>query len=289
MGRYVIINAKKSPKSIDVPDAKIQKTEYAGHAVDLITDICKNDSSAEIHIYGGDGSVFEAVNAVMASRDHSAVTLIVHPFGTGNDFVRNFPTEEAENVDIDLIRFNEHYAANEVNIGFDCDVVVMTQKIKKLPLLKGGLAYSIAAFLTLIKKMGRKFHFSFTDIDGNVHEVEDDLLLCLVANGGYYGGGFHCAPLASLSDGYLELITVKKISRIGFLKFFFGYRKGKHLNPDGTILKKYEKILTYNRIKSATFYNIENFCADGEIFASNELTVEVKEKVFRVSIAKKAK
>lgn len=290
MNRYIVINAKKSPKTVDVADAPIYKSEYAGHALEIIKDICQKDPTAEIHIYGGDGSVFEAVNAIMASGASETVSLVIHPFGTGNDFARNYPNlESAQNINIDLIRFNDQYAANEINVGFDCDVVILTQKIKKLPLLKGSLAYIIAALLTLLKKMGKDFDITYVDADGNEGTLQSNLLLCLIANGGFYGGGFHCAPLASLSDGLLELITVDKISRFKFLKFFLGYRKGKHLNPDGSVLKKYEKILKYKQVKSVTLRNIGSFCADGEIFECKDLTVTAEENVFRISIAPKAK
>lgn len=290
MNRYVIINSKKSPKTITVSDAPVYKTEYAGHALALIRDICQKDPDAEIHIYGGDGSVFEAVNAVMASGNSDRTSLVVHPFGTGNDFARNFSeTEQKKPATIDLIKFNEQYAANEINIGFDCDVVAMTRKVKKLPLLKGGLAYMIAALLTLFKKMGKDFDLSYTDIDGSTGILQGNLLLCLIANGGFYGGGFHCAPCASLNDGYLEFITVDKISRLRFLSILLKFRQGKHLSPDGTVPEKYRDILHYRRVKSVSFHNIGSFCADGEIFACDELTVSIKENAFRISVDKKAK
>lgn len=288
MSRYVVINSKKSPKVIEVTDAPVYQTEYAGHALNIITELCAKDPAAEIHIYGGDGSVFEAVNAIMSTVDPQNVSLVIHPFGTGNDFVRNFPdTEKAKDLNIDLIKFDDRYAANEINIGFDCDVVVTTQKVKKIPFFKGSLAYFIGIFVTLLKKMGQTIEVTYTDIDGNTESFKEDLLLCLFANGGYYGGGFNCAPLASLSDGYLEMLTVKKISRFRFLTFFMGYRKGKHLTPDGQILPKYQKILRYKRVKSAEIRNIEHICADGEIFSCNTLKVSVLENCFRISIAKK--
>lgn len=290
MSRYAVINAKKAPKTIATEDAAVYQSEYAGHALEIIRNLCISDPNAEIHIYGGDGSVFEAVNAVMASGSPQNISLVVHPFGTGNDFVRNFPdVEKAKNLPIDLIKFNDKFAANEINVGFDCDVVVTTQKVKKLPLLKGSLAYMIGVFATLLKKMGKDFDVTYTDIDGKTATLQDKLLLCLFANGGYYGGGFNCAPLASLNDGYLEMLTVAKISRIKFLTFFLGYRKGKHLNPDGTIPKKYQKILTYRRITSAELRNVGYICADGEIFNLDSLSIAVEKDTFRISIAPKAK
>ncbi len=290
MSRYIVINAKKTPKVNDVPDAPIYHTHHAGEAIEIIRDICQNDPYAEIHVYGGDGSVFESVNAVMASNCPETVALVIHPFGTGNDFARNFPdADHAHNIPIDLIRFNEHYAANEINIGFDCDVVATTQKVKKIPFLKGSLAYMIGVILTLFKKMGRDFDITYIDADGKEGTLQSKLLLCLLANGGFYGGGFHCAPLASLNDGLLEMITVNKISRIKFLLFFLKYRKGIHISPDGTVPEKFRNILTYRRVRSCTFKAVGNICADGELFTYNDLAVSVENNAFRISLCPKTK
>ena len=290
MNKYVIINAKKSPKLITVSDAPVYKTEYAGQAIEIIKDICQKDPDAEIHIYGGDGSVFEAVNAVMLSEHAKTCAVVIHPFGTGNDFARNFKDPDSTvHETIDLIKFEDKFAANEINLGFDCDVVVMTQKVKKFPLFKGSVAYMISVILTLFKKMGRDFEIAITDIDGNKTTIHQKLLLCLIANGGFYGGGFHCAPRASLTDGYLEMLTVKKISRIQFLKFFLGYRKGKHILPDGTIPQKYAKILTYSRVKEVEIQNAGDICADGEVFTYDTLKICVEKEAIRISVAQRAK
>ena len=110
-----------------------------------------------------------------------------------------------------------------------------------------------------------------------------------MANGGYYGGGFKCAPRAKLNDGLLEFLTVKKISRFKFLTFFLGYRKGKHILSDGTLHHKYASFLNYKRVKSVVFHNIGNICADGEIFSYDELSVSVEEKAVRVCVMNQAK
>lgn len=290
MNRYVIINAPKTPSVIDVKDAKIFKTEYAGHAIDMIRDICASDPSAEIHVYGGDGSVFESINAVMTAGCANETVMYIHPFGTGNDFVRNFFQDQyGQPQTIDLIRFNEKYAANEINVGFDCDVVCMTQKVKKMKIFKGSAAYMVSILLSLLKPMGKQISMLVTDENGNIEEINSNLLLCLVANGGYYGGGFNCAPRAKLDDGLLEFLTVKKISRIKFLTFFLGFKKGKHIQSDGTLHHKYAKFLTYKRVKSVEFRNIGNVCADGEIFSFDNLSITVQEKAMRVCVMPRAK
>lgn len=290
MSRYVVINAPKTPSVIDVQDSSVFKTEYAGHAVKLIREICASDPEAEIHVYGGDGSVFESINAIMTADCSKDIVMYIHPFGTGNDFVRNFSEDQHDQAHtIDLIRFNEKYAANEVNIGFDCDVVCLTQKVKKLKIFKGSAAYMVSVLLSLLKPMGKKMSLTITDENGNTEDISAKLLLCLVANGGYYGGGFHCAPRAELNDGLLEFLTVKKISRFKFLKFFLGYRKGEHILEDGTVHHKYVKFLTYRRVKSVAFHNIGNICADGEVFSFDELVLSVQEKAIRVCVMPQAK
>ena len=44
------------------------------------------------------------------------------------------------------------------------------------------------------------------------------------ANGSYYGGGFKCAPIADITDGLIDLLIVKKVSRIKFLSLIIKLR-----------------------------------------------------------------
>ncbi len=283
MSTYVVVNSKKTPRNI-IPSENTYQTKKPKEAIDIIKNICISDKNAEIHIYGGDGSIFEAANAIMLSGAAETATLTVHPFGTGNDFSRSFKNKPTEPKKIDLLKFGEFYSANEVNIGFDCDVVVRTQSVKKLPLLKGSIAYMVGVFITLFRKMGKHFDITVTKEDGSTEVINRKLLLCLCANGGYYGGGFNCAPLALLDDGLIEFLCVEKISRLKFLSFFLGYRKGKHLAPDGTVVKKYSKFLTYMRAKKVSFKNVGKLCADGEIFDFSSLDITLANKALTVSV-----
>lgn len=283
---YAIINGSRPPQEAVVGD-RVYKTGCAGQAVDLICSICADDPEAEFHIYGGDGSVFEAVNALMAAQCAKA-RLVIHPFGTGNDFSRNFSADSVGMwKQIDLISFNDSFAANEVNVGFDCDVVMRTEKIKKFPLFHGSIAYTVSAFLGLFKRLGKKMNITYVDENGEVGQINRKLFLCVVANGGYYGGGYRCAPLAQLDDGFLDLIYVDVISRFRFISFFLKYRKGKHILPDGTVSRNFRKILQYRRVRSVTFDGIGDFCADGEIFHTDMLSVSVLPKAVTVRVERK--
>ncbi len=286
MGSYIVINSKKTP-AIEAPGIPVFKTERAGHAVEIIRGLCLKDPAAEIHVWGGDGSVFEAVNAVLSSGHADTVVLVIHPFGTGNDFARNFPLRKdfpGEPNRIDLLRFGSRCAANEINLGFDCDVVSLTHKIKRFPLFRGSFAYMIGVLLTLFRPLGRRFDLTVTGEDGEEEELHGCFLLCLAANGGYYGGGFHCAPRARLDDGLIEFFWVDKISRLKFLAFFLGYRKGKHLNANGTVCRKYSSFLHYKRAKAVRFENAGTLCADGEIFHEKEIVISPIEKALSVQV-----
>ena len=87
------------------------------------------ESSERLRFYacGGDGTLGEVVNGA-AGQVNAEVGLI--PIGTGNDFVRNFADAgdffdiEAQVMGearaIDLIKCNDRYGINVVNVGFDC-------------------------------------------------------------------------------------------------------------------------------------------------------------------------
>ncbi len=280
MKEFTIVNsAKKLPADID--DRDFYHSKNAGDGMTKIEDVCREDSSSHITVYGGDGSVYEAVNAIMRSGNNESVSLTVTPFGTGNDFVKSLPEEHVEKR-IDLIKFNDLYSANIVNIGFDCDVVAVTEKLKKLKLVRGSLAYAIGVVFTVFKKIGKHFDIEFTYADGSTEHLCGEYLLLAIANGRYYGGGFCCAPYAELDDGLLDIILVKKISRLRFAKFVGGYKRGLHVTPDGKIDPKYESIATFRRCKSLRLKNVGELCADGEIIECGDVEISVAEKAINI-------
>jgi diacylglycerol kinase family enzyme len=146
---------------------------------------------------GGDGTICKTVLAVMAlpREKRGALSVGVIPMGTGNDFVSNFANKElfsdidaqidGSTVEIDLLRCNELYSVNMINIGFDCHVVCKKESIGKKAWVPRKLAYIFALVFTLIKKPGVSLSISH---DGNAAE-DKKLLLTTFANGAYCGGG----------------------------------------------------------------------------------------------------
>lgn len=276
---FTIINSKKKcPNGVD--EAKCFRSKGAGDATKKIAEICREDPYAHITMYGGDGSVYESVNAIMDAGAGDTAELTVKPFGTGNDFVKSLPDEGVKK--IDLIKFDDKYSANIVNMGFDCDVVAVTERLKKLKLVKGSIAYAIGVAATIFRKIGKKFDIEFTLEDGRIEHEKGDFLLCAVANGKYYGGGFKCAPNAELDDGILDVVLVRKIPRLKFAAFIGGYKKGLHITPDGNVSEKYEKIALYKRCTKIKFKDLGRLCADGEIIECGDIEISVEHKVINV-------
>ena len=66
MKEFTIINsAKKTPLEMNEKD--FYRSQSAGDATSKIEEVCRENPDTHITVYGGDGSVYEAVNAIMRS------------------------------------------------------------------------------------------------------------------------------------------------------------------------------------------------------------------------------
>lgn len=250
---------------------------------------------AKFIVAGGDGSINEVLNG-MFGYDNISVGVI--PIGTGNDVVRNFEG----NVDflslkkqvtgstkkIDVLKYEgvingreqTRYCLNMFNIGFDCNVVELTNELKQKPLLSGSMAYLMAVIGMVIKKKGT----SLTIKENGQVVREGDMLLCAVSNGSYCGGGIKSAPLAVMDDGEFDVNIINDVSRLTFARFFPGFRRGDHAGNMPGI----EKIIDMRRMKSIEIlpYGSDEItiCVDGEIQTTSGIKIEVCEKALNFII-----
>ncbi|MBR6682630.1 MAG: hypothetical protein IKL40_06570 [Clostridia bacterium] len=244
----------------------------------FIQDVCKEDTNVHFTVYGGDGSLSEAVNGIMAAGEEAAknVVLSVIPRGTGNDFVRNFSADNVYEGKVDLIKCNDRYCINMLNIGFDCDVVDETDKVKKFFLTRGSLGYIFGVIKVFFRKFGKSFEVEMTTKDGEKISKKGEFMLTTIANGQFCGGGFRSNPAADLFDGYFDAMVVNKLNRATFVRLIADYRKGGHIDT-GNVLptKKYEKLLTYAQCTEMKVKNITRLCIDGEMYYTNEINVSI--------------
>ena len=264
-------------------------------------ELCESLAEGEkLRIYGcgGDGTVNELVNGVYGFEN---VEIGVIPMGTGNDYIRNYGhPDDFRDIESqlngisrtsDLIRYrgeldgqvSEGYCANMFNIGFDCNVVDATDRLKQLPLINGSLAYLLGVAAMFIKKKGADLKIEFAD--GKVKD--GPILLCSVANGCFCGGGIKSAPDSILDDGLMDVMIIDDVTRRFFLGVFPSFKKGEHLQQQkvidsGKIIYLKEKALTITVNGESC-----NFCIDGEIYPFKKVDFEIAEDAVRFIVPAK--
>lgn len=267
-------------------DYRIHITTRPGDATEYVRAVStvQPDERHRFYACGGDGTLCEVINGAPRAAN---VEFGVIPIGTGNDFVRNFTNRDGfYDIDrqlggtvqqLDMMRYNDRFALNMINVGFDCNVTKKTGEIKRSPLIPTGLAYGAGVAITLCKPFGT--HIKVELDDGTV--ISETLLLTAVANGSFYGGGFNPAPRATLNDGLLDVAIIKKVSRARFLSLVGSYKNGTYIDKKGI-----ESLLRYHKTKSVrmTFDAPINICVDGEIEMTDFVEIEVVPGVLPFSV-----
>ena len=244
----------------------IYYTTCPGDATEYVKSMVRISNERQRFIcVGGDGTINEIVNSAPCNLN---VEFGVIPSGSGNDFARNFSNHknfadieaqlDGETICLDLIKCNDNYCVNMVNIGFDCAVVKKAAKIKKFKLFSPGISYILGVIIVLFKKFGTKMKLIFDDGE----QVEKKLTLTAIGNGKFCGGGFKSAPIALLNDGLMDVYFINKISRLTFLSLVSSYKKGTYLdNP------RAQKYITYKQVHhfKMEFDAPIPICIDGEI------------------------
>ncbi len=272
---------------------KIIKSEHAGHIEEIAAEVCAKNPFVHIIAYGGDGTVYETVNGIMRSGAGRTASFSVVPVGSGNDFSAfandSGVFKKAELNKIDVIRVkcgeNVRYFANMMNIGFDCSVVSETYTLKKKPFLHGSAAYIAGVAKTLIQKKTFRGKVTLEGVEPfekdekstSTEIFEQEILLTAAANARYCGGGFCAAPLASLTDGRMDVLVVNNVSRLTFLSVVGAYKAGTYIDENGKMEPRFSEILTYRKCRKITVEGPELYCIDGEVYETGETrTVEAE-------------
>lgn len=206
-------------------------TERAGDEVRLL-DAALARGVERIVALGGDGTWSAAADRIVASGRRD-VALGLLPVGTGNDFgksigVRHERIEEvmraiAERTTrvVDVGRVGERYFLNVVGMGFDIAVI---DDAATTPLLRGDFLYKFCALKQLFRFPGSEL--SIAADGGTPRKLR--VLMLTVSNANYFGGSFHIAPRASLTDGKLDLVAIHDASPAKRARLFSAVSKGAH-------------------------------------------------------------
>ena len=218
------------------------------------------------------------------------VSVACYPSGSGNDFVKVFGSKNdflnindlinGKVTKVDVIKVNEKYALNICNFGFDGAVVDKMLLFKNKPFVSGKGAYYLAVLYSILSKMNYQCEIK---IDGE-HFYQGNFLLCALANGICYGGGFYCAPKAIVNDGMIDVVLVKKVRRLKFVSLMGVYRKGKHLED-----KRLVNIVKYAQGKTIEVTSPKDlvYTLDGETGKTQKLCISIIEKGINFVIPQK--
>lgn len=206
-------------------------TAEPGAATHLARHLVQN-GVRELLVVGGDGTLNEVVNGILDQDGHplGPVTLTIVPCGTGRDFPRLFGIARPEQA-IDLLRWGEtcrvdigslhfrdpaglprtRFFVNMADIGLGAETAAWVSHSTKQ--LGGFLAYLVGATRTILRH--RAAPLSIT-VDGR-QVFEGPALMVAIANGRFHAGGMRIAPMASVTDGQLEVFVLRNVSRLELL------------------------------------------------------------------------
>lgn len=275
MRELTILNPTAGKGKIKIEGAYV--TKEGGDCRRFVREACLEDPDTHFTVYGGDGTLNEAVSGIMdaGAGDRASVTSL--PTGSGNDAVKTLDTHSAgKEVMIDLIKIGSGYGINMLNIGFDCNVVASAQRYKKAPLVSGNLSYLMGVAREFFRPFGEPFRVEAECADGEVFSFDEPALLCAVCNGQWCGGSFHNSPLSDMTDGVLEMILVRKMGRGSFINMIGGYKKGTLIDREtGELDPKYEGKIIYKKIRKMSISGCKTICSDGEIFSATSAEISV--------------
>ena len=282
-GRYL----NDARRAAEEAGAEVHLTERSGECSDYIAEACLHDPDTHFVVYGGDGTAGEAATGIMMAGAGKRASITIVPAGSGNDFVRGIaafdPPEGQDHIMLDMISVNGRYVLNMLNIGFDCEVAAESEDLRRKHTMNNSASYIAGVAKVLAKKPTIKTGMSFYGIkkygvDTLIDEehMEGEFLLTAVANCPYCGGGFKGLPAAAPTDGFLDVLVVKNISRARFMTVVGAYRAGTHVNMETwTAAPQFASILEYRRCKAFTLDTVNRICLDGEIIPACGVRAEV--------------
>jgi Sphingosine kinase and enzymes related to eukaryotic diacylglycerol kinase len=259
---------------------EIYITEGEGDATRFVNLHCDlNPKTEECFVACGGAGTANEVATALVNRENKYLALLSYT-GT-NDFTKCYPDRnfqsvkailEGERTKIDVIRANDNYSINLINVGMDAMVAYYGDRFSK----EGVENYYQKGLVRAVL-----FHRV-----NNIQVVADGkrinrkaMLLATIANGKYCGGEFCAAPRAVVDDGWMEVCVFRIMSLAEFSHIIKCYRKGTHLEDN--FCKRYIK---YCRAKHVELISkdLMYIGLDGEIVASSHFKIDILEKSLNI-------
>ena len=256
-------------------------TEYAGHAFDFANtlDFVGYDGLCAI---GGDGTMYELINGMLKRDDNHKIPIGLITGGTGNSFMYDVdcldPIDAAKRIvqhnlrPLDIAKVNANgelfYSFNIIGWGLATDAGKLAEKLRWL----GGVRYDVASIIEVLKGKDR---IATLTLDEEV--IKENFIFIIGCNTIHTGKAMKMAPLAQLNDGKIDLIIVRKTSRINLLKLFPKLFSGDHIKSS---LVEYRQVQNF----SISLEETNDLTIDGEIIGTTPLNVQMVPKMVNVLV-----
>jgi diacylglycerol kinase (ATP) len=259
---------------------EIMETNAAGDYSYLSKKI-KEEHITDIIICGGDGTV----NQVASSLLHSEVNIGIIPMGSGNGLAlaAGIPKKPAKALEIifkgnasfiDGFYINQYFSCMLCGLGFDAQVAHDFAKQSK----RGLATYIEQTFKNFFS--AKAFPFI---LDIGEKRIKTEAFFISVANSNQFGNNVTIAPKASICDGLIDIVVVKKMSKARLL---FSLLKQIKMGQVTAAEKKYHKEdILYYQAKNISIQNPLQapFHIDGDpADTAPKFEIKIIEKAFKL-------
>jgi diacylglycerol kinase (ATP) len=236
----------------------------------------------DVVVCGGDGTV----NSVVSTLQKMSVRIGIIPMGSGNGlaFTAGIPKQPSKALEIifkgnasptDGFYINDEFSCTLCGIGFDAAVARQFALQKK----RGLQTYIKTSIIEFFK--ATPYHFG---IEAGNKSFEVDAFFISIANSNQFGNNFTIAPKASLSDGLLDIVIVKKMSKL-MLPFSMISQVTGINAPQPARDYTSDKNIIYLQTPSLTIHNQDNapLHIDGEPHdSSTEFHIRIQKHCFQL-------
>jgi diacylglycerol kinase (ATP) len=246
----------------------------------FLQSIIREERITDVVIAGGDGTVSQVVSSLMKEE----VNFGIIPCGSGNGLAlaAKISKQPAKALDtifngrasaIDGFYVNKQFACMLCGIGFDAKVA---HEFAQQP--KRGLK----TYASLVSKNFFSISpYQFT-VESNGLEFSTEAFFISIANSNQFGNNFTIAPKALLSDGFLDIVIVKKAAKPVLLynlikQIFAGKLQRVETSLDLPVIYFQTKKIVIKNIGNAPLH------IDGDPAETpEELKIEIRKKCFRL-------
>ena len=211
-------------------DYRIEVSSAPGECRRIAREAAESGQPYRIYACGGDGTLNEVVSG---AAGYDNVSVSVYSGGSGNDFVKLFSDPkaffdlerllDAEETQFDLIRCNDDFSLNICSVGLDARIGTDVANYKRIPLLNGFRAYAVSTVVNVIRGIAEHYVVEIND-----ETIDADQTLICACNGRFYGGGFNPVPEADPTDGLLDVLLIKKVSRLQVAQVIGKFKDGRY-------------------------------------------------------------